>query len=206
MPVRTPGRSGTGTRRSHSPSTVRRTPPRRWPSTPPVARSSTGSMTRAGPPMRTRRQTTLGCGRSSGRTTRTTSSIGTTTSARPESMRRVILQELVSLDGFAAGPDDELDFFETVTDYGEVDADNLEMLKDIDTVLLGAQTYRLFVDYWPTAAGEPVAEAVNTIAKVVFSATLDRAPWGRWDPARVVGADATDEVARLKQQPGADMI
>ena len=121
-------------------------------------------------------------------------------------MRRVIVQELVSLDGYAAGPDDELDFFETVTDYSEVDADNLELLEDVDTVLLGAQTYRLFADYWPTAEGEPVAKAVNTIAKVVFSATLDSAPWGRWDPARVVGADAIDEVARLKQEPGGDLI
>jgi dihydrofolate reductase len=121
-------------------------------------------------------------------------------------MRRVIVQELVSLDGFAAGPDDELDFLETVTDYSEVDADNLGMLEDVDTILLGARTYRLFVDYWPTAEGEPVAESVNTIPKVVFSATLDRAPWGRWEPARVVRADATAEVAGLKQEPGGDMI
>ncbi len=121
-------------------------------------------------------------------------------------MRRVIVQELVSLDGFAAGPDDDLDFFETVRDYSEVDSDNLEMLKDVDTVLLGAQTYRLFVDYWPTAEGEPVAEAVNTMAKIVFSATLDSAPWGRWDPVRVVATDAAAEVGRLKREPGGDMI
>jgi len=42
--------------------------------------------------------------------------------------RRVIVQELVSVDGIVAGPSGELDFFEAVSDYSEVDQDNLSIL------------------------------------------------------------------------------
>ncbi|MFG1941890.1 dihydrofolate reductase family protein [Nonomuraea sp. NPDC048826] len=120
-------------------------------------------------------------------------------------MRKLIIQELVSVDGYVAGPDGELDFFESVTDYGQVDRDNLRILANVDTVLLGAATYRMFVQYWP-AADETVAKTVNTLPKIVFSATLDAAPWGGWEAARVVRGDAAEEVAALKRLPGQDLM
>ena len=121
-------------------------------------------------------------------------------------MRKVILQELVTVDGHAAGPNGELDFFDVVTDYSEVDRDNLEVLKRVDTILLGARTYQMFVEYWPTAEGEPVAESVNTIRKTVFSSRLEEAPWGSWDAARLVRGSAADHVAVQKQRSGNDLI
>jgi dihydrofolate reductase len=45
----------------------------------------------------------------------------------PMATRRVIVQELVSVDGFVAGPSGELDFFEAVSDYSEVDAGQCPM-------------------------------------------------------------------------------
>ena len=120
--------------------------------------------------------------------------------------RRVIVQELVSVDGYVAGPSGELDFFDKVADYSEVDQDNLSFLRAVDTVLLGTETYRLFVDYWPTAEGELIADAVNTTPKIVFSSTLDSAPWGRWEPARVVSGSAVDHVNQLRHAPGGDII
>ncbi|SFP83465.1 Dihydrofolate reductase [Amycolatopsis arida] len=121
-------------------------------------------------------------------------------------MRNLIVQELVTVDGFVAGRDGGLDFFDTVADYGEVDQDNLRLLADVDTVLLGAATYRLFVDYWPTAKDEPVAHVVNTVPKIVFSTGLTHAPWGEWPEARVVHGNPVDEVTALKQQPGKDIL
>lgn len=121
-------------------------------------------------------------------------------------MRNVIVQELVSVDGMAAGPNGELDFFDTVSDYREPDTDNLALLRTVDTVLLGSVTYRMLASYWPTAEGEIVAERVNTIPKVVFSSTLAEAPWGQYPPARVVAGSAADEVRRLVAQPGGDII
>jgi dihydrofolate reductase len=120
--------------------------------------------------------------------------------------RRVIVQELVTVDGFVAGPSGELEFFEAVSDYREVDQDNLSILGQVDTILLGSKTYRMFVDYWPTAEGELMAELVNSTPKIVFSSKLDRAPWGRWEPARVRKGSAVDHVQRLRREPGRDVM
>lgn len=120
--------------------------------------------------------------------------------------RRVIVQELVSVDGFVAGPSGGLEFFDAVTDYSEVDEDNLSVLGEVDIILLGRETYRLFVEYWPTAEGEPVADAVNSTPKIVFSSTLDSAPWGRWEPAQVRNGSAVDHVHQLRREPGRDVM
>jgi dihydrofolate reductase len=120
--------------------------------------------------------------------------------------RRVIVQELVSVDGFVADPSGGLEFFDAVSDYNEVDQDNLSLLREVDTILLGRETYRLFVQYWPTAEGDPMAEVVNTTPKIVFSSTLASAPWGQWAPARVLSGSAVDHVQQLRRRPGKDLI
>jgi dihydrofolate reductase len=122
--------------------------------------------------------------------------------------RRIVVQELTSLDGFVAGRSGELDFFDAVPDYGEVDRYNLRLLADTDLALLGRKTYQMFSDYWPTeqAQGEVVAEAVNSIPKLVFSSTLDSAPWGDREPAQLWPGDAVERVQHLRQEPGGDMI
>jgi dihydrofolate reductase len=117
-------------------------------------------------------------------------------------MRRLIFQEYVTLDGYAAGPDDELEFFGTVAP--QPDDDNLDLFERVDTLVLGARTYRLFVDYWPTAT-EGVAPKLNALRKVIASTTLDSAPWGDWEPAEVV-TDAVASVAALKQEDGKDIV
>lgn len=120
-------------------------------------------------------------------------------------MRKLVVQELVTVDGFVAGPGGELDFFESVTDYSEVDRDAVRHLETVDTVLLGAATYRMFVEYWPTA-DEPVANVVNSLPKLVFSATLDKAPWGDREEAQIVRGDAAQAVTALKERPGKDIM
>ncbi|QDQ91759.1 reductase [Rhodococcus sp. WB9] len=122
--------------------------------------------------------------------------------------RRVVVQELTSLDGFVAGRSGELDFFDAVPDYGEVDRYNLRLLADTDLALLGRKTYQMFSDYWPTeqAQGEVVAETVNAIPKLVFSSTLDSAPWGDREPAQLWSGDAVERVQQLRQEPGGDLI
>jgi dihydrofolate reductase len=118
------------------------------------------------------------------------------------------LQEYVSVDGFAAAPDGDLGFFQSVVDFSEVDRDQRRLLEDVGTILLGAATYRLFVDFWPTAdpEDEPIAPQLNTIPKVVISSTLDSAPWGKWPEATVLRGDAAELVTGLKEQDGGDII
>lgn len=119
-------------------------------------------------------------------------------------MRRLIFQEYVTLDGYAAGPDGGLDFFESV---GEHPDDNLELLESIDTMLLGAETYRLFAAYWPTeaSADQPIAPKLNSLRLVVVSTTLENAPWGSHEPGLVLRD--VDAVRALKaEDTGKDII
>lgn len=118
-------------------------------------------------------------------------------------MRRVIFQEYVTLDGYAAGPNDELDFFDAVAD--QADEDNLDFLEQVDTMLLGGRTYRLFADYWPTADNEVIAPRLNRMRKVVVSRTLDAAPWGDWEPGEVV-RDPIAATRELKAEDGKDVV
>jgi len=125
-------------------------------------------------------------------------------------MRRVILQEFVTLDGLAAGPNGSTDFVPASTkgdrSFGE---EQSRLMDALDTILLGRVTYEMFSRYWPDVADpdeKPFADKINSIPKVVFSRTLDRAPWGKWKEARVVKASPAGEVAKLKQQSGKDMI
>src|SRR6266508_5490141 len=117
-------------------------------------------------------------------------------------MRRLILEEWLSLDGYAVERKGTLDFFPATEADQFSDRDQLEFLDSVDTILLGRRTYELFVDYWPTATTdkEVIADRLNTITKLVFSNTLSEAPWGSWPPAQVVRGNAVAEIKRLKAQ------
>lgn len=123
-------------------------------------------------------------------------------------MRRLIIEEWVSLDGYAVDGAGSLDFFpESETDRYS-DRDQLAFLDSVDTIVLGRKTYELFVEYWPTASTdeEIIADRLNELPKLVFSNTLREAPWGEWPPARVVPGDALAEIRRLKEQEGKHMV
>jgi dihydrofolate reductase len=127
-------------------------------------------------------------------------------------VRKVVVQEFVTLDGFAAGPDGELDFIAGSSDSdasgGEFVDDQLAFLETVDTILLGSVTYRMFAEYWPrqTVETEGIADALNATPKVVFSKTVGRAAWGDWEEPRVVAGSASEEVRRLKGEPGKDLV
>ncbi len=125
-------------------------------------------------------------------------------------MRKVVLQEFVSLDGLASGPNDSVDFIPASTQgdpsFGR---EQVALMDTIDTLLLGRVTYGMFAGFWPNMTEGPekeFADKFNAVPKVVFSKTLERAPWGKWSEGRIVGGSAVDEVARLKQQSGKDML
>jgi dihydrofolate reductase len=124
--------------------------------------------------------------------------------------RKVVLQEFVSLDGYAAGPNDSVDFVPASTQGDDSFGRHQERFLDsIDTILLGRVTYELFSEHWPDVTSgpeKPFADKLNAIPKIVFSKTLDGAPWGQWKPAQVVLTDAAKTVAKLKQQSGKDMV
>jgi len=125
-------------------------------------------------------------------------------------MRKVILQEFVSIDGRAAEPGGSVDLVTaSVKDDKSFGDSQLELLQSIDTILLGRVTYEMFSAYWPNVTEgdeKKFADLLNATPKVVFSKTLRRAPWGTWAEARIVRGAAGDEVAQLRQGPGRAMI
>ena len=125
-------------------------------------------------------------------------------------MRNVILQEFISLDGLAAGEKNSVGFVPASTKGDRAfGREQMALMETVDTILLGRITYQLFAGYWPKVTeGEekPFADRLNATPKIVFSKTLDEAPWGTWEAAKIVRSKAAPEVAKLKQQPGKDMV
>lgn len=119
-------------------------------------------------------------------------------------MRKVIVSNYVTLDGFIAGPNGEIDWFvwdEETAQYSKDLADS------IDTILFGRVTYELMASYWPTpaaAAEDPViTEYMNNSPKIVFSKTLENADWKN---TRLVKEINKEEILKKKQQPGKDIV
>ena len=123
-------------------------------------------------------------------------------------MRKLIFQEFLSLDGYAADKDHSTKFFEGPEFSEESDQDLLAEMDRFDTIVLGANTYKMFLDFWPDADSteQIVADKLNSIPKIVFSNTLKNAPWGKWPAATVIAGDAVSAIKNLKKEAGKDLV
>lgn len=115
-------------------------------------------------------------------------------------MRQVIVSNLTSVDGFFEGPNQELDWH-VVDD--EFHAYAIDMLRNADCLLFGAATYKVMAAYWPTASAGEIADKMNSLPKIVFSRTLKRVTWNN---SRLVSTSIPEEVSKLKQQTGKDIV
>ena len=116
-------------------------------------------------------------------------------------MRKIVSFTHATLDGYIDDPhkwsfqysDEELQ------DYG------IKMTLAADALLLGRITYQGMAQAWSTRGGNPFADHVNSITKyVVASQPVDTTAW---DPTVVIaGPDLLDEVSRLKQAEGGDIL
>jgi dihydrofolate reductase len=121
---------------------------------------------------------------------------------RETMMRKVIVWNMVTLDGYFEGPKPwEIDWHEYV--WGEeLERFSLDQAQEVGALLFGRVTYEGMASYWSTATGE-IAEFMNSIPKVVFSNTLETAEWNN---TRLMTGSAEEEVARLKQERGKDLF
>jgi dihydrofolate reductase len=112
-------------------------------------------------------------------------------------MRKVIVYELLSLDGVAEDPDR---FF---TEWDEAMEANLGVvIAAQDSVILGRRSYDEWAGYWPGSDIEPFASFINGVAKYVVTSTpLDQS----WANTTVVDGELTAFVRDLKNQPGGDI-
>jgi dihydrofolate reductase len=123
-------------------------------------------------------------------------------------MRKVILLMHVSLDGFVAGPNGEMDWIkldDSLWDYVNT------ITAAADTALYGAKTYSLMENYWPTAAEQPHAtkhdidhgQWANKVQKLVFSKSLKETDWQN---TTIIRNDIAEEIAKLKEQSGKNLL
>jgi len=121
-------------------------------------------------------------------------------------MSSLIYSMMVSLDGFVARPNGDLDWVD-IDEELHTFANN--QAREMGTFLHGRRLYELMAGYWPTATLNPSTTAVEVEfahiwthkPKIVFSKTLDRVEWN----SRLVRDVTADEINRLKAQPGNDM-
>ncbi len=119
-------------------------------------------------------------------------------------MRNVLFFMLVSLDGYFEGPNGDISWHQVDDEFNDF---SIEQLNSVDTLLFGRVTYQGMASYWPTPAAttdDPiVADKMNTIPKIVFSRTLEKAEWNN---TRLIRDNVGEAVTKLKQQPGKDLI
>ena len=112
-------------------------------------------------------------------------------------MRKVVVYELLSLDGVAEDPDG---FFADWDDAME--ANLAAVIAAQDAVILGRRSYKEWAEFWPRSEIEPFATFINGVAKYVMtSAPLDR----EWANVSVVDGGLVEFVRDLKDRPGGDI-
>ena len=112
-------------------------------------------------------------------------------------MRKVVLYQLLSLDGVAEEPSDWM------FDADSAIFDNIgDIIASQDAILLGRGTYDYWVDYWPTSDVEPFASFINNTQKHVFTS---RELASEWANTTAVKEPAADYVTTLKHGDGGDL-
>jgi dihydrofolate reductase len=128
-------------------------------------------------------------------------------------MRKLIVSNILSLDGYCAGPNNNVMAMPMDHAFDEY---NAERLRAATTLVLGRATFQMFERYWPSVADDPSSDATNreisrldnSIAKLVISNELAHGDLRAWrDTTSIVRrADAARAITDLKQQPGGDLL
>jgi dihydrofolate reductase len=119
-------------------------------------------------------------------------------------MRKLIMFNMVSLDGYFEAPGRDITWHKTDEEFNSF---AIEQVNNIDTIIFGRVTYELMVSYWPTAAASKddtaVAALMNAKPKIVVSTTLKAAEWNN---TRLIKRNVEEEMKGLKQREGSDLI
>jgi dihydrofolate reductase len=145
-------------------------------------------------------------------------------------MRKLILKMSMSIDGFVAGPENQIDWIFSTGD-DESKKWSLEQVSNAGVHIMGSRTFKDMAAYWPTST-EAFAPPMNDIPKVVFSRSgrplLDAAntrglddarkaatskptqateqALASWASARVASGPLVDEINALKREDGKPIV
>ena len=118
-------------------------------------------------------------------------------------MRKLFLFNMITLDGFFEGPNQDISWHNVDEEFNDF---AMEQLATMDLILFGRVTYQGMASYWPTPLAienDPViAGQMNSFPKIVFSRTLDKAEWSN---TRLIKNNVAEEITKLKQQPGKEI-
>jgi dihydrofolate reductase len=120
-------------------------------------------------------------------------------------MRKMGVFIHVSLDGFFAGPNDEIDWFKVIKKDAEWEKHTYKEAQSGSTLLLGEKTYKMMKGFWPTPAGiqsDPhMAKVMNETPKIVVSKTLKSATdEPNWKNVTILRDLNQDTITKLKQE------
>jgi dihydrofolate reductase len=123
-------------------------------------------------------------------------------------MRKIIFFINMSLGGFIAGPNGEMDW---IASDDEIWDDFIALQNTADTALYGRVNYQGAEGYWQSGAVQQAtskgevehAQWLAQATRIVFSRTLEQVAW---PDTRIINGHITEEITELKQQPGKNMI
>jgi len=127
---------------------------------------------------------------------------------RRAKMRKLKLQMQITVDGFVARPNGELDWMTWNWDDG-LKAHVNELHKPVDTILLGRKMTDGFISYWSGIIENPqdesyeIGKKMMDTEKIVFTGTLTESDWKN---TRLATGDLSEEIAEIKDQTGGDII
>jgi dihydrofolate reductase len=111
-------------------------------------------------------------------------------------VRKIVVYELLSLDGVAESPDS------FIADWDDTDANLAAVIAPQDAVILGRRSYTEWSRYWPTSPVQPFADFINKVPKYVATSTpLDH----DWAGASAIDGDLVEFVRDLQTRPGGDI-
>src|SRR6266567_6859039 len=128
-------------------------------------------------------------------------------------MRKIIVYNIISLDGYHTGSGNDISVMFPMMG-GVFDTYNAELLRTADMHLVGRVSFEMFQSFWPKVAENPtsdewtpsqreLSQAGQSVNPIVVSDTLT----GTWPDIRIIRrADAYQQIAELKDQPGKDIL
>jgi dihydrofolate reductase len=123
-------------------------------------------------------------------------------------MRKVKLQMQLSLNGFVAGPNGEMDWMTWNWDDA-LKKYVTDLTAPVDCIIMGRKLAQGFIPYWADVASRPddpqflFGKIMHDTPKVVFTKTLEKS---EWENAVLAKGNLADEINNLKKQEGSDII